>query len=240
MRHWRRWLIAFASGVLAVVLGLAPAVAQSRQNHLSFLTPFPDGDIYRTMVIGDWLAQGLHGGLSESITDEARIEFRNDSIDLRGFLRGEYESGMGAVRSELSRSKYAIAVVWSGAFDRLSIRGAGGVRHAVGSGEWSNVFGERVEALMKTLRQANVSVYWVGLPVMRGEHRNDDIQAINEIYRQRAYRHGIRYIDIVPVTGNEDGELVPMGPMRRGWCGCCATRTASISRGRVTKRSRSS
>ena len=37
----------------------------------------------------------------------------------------------------------------------------------VGTEEWREAYGARVEKFIKKLRAANVAVYWVGLPVMR-------------------------------------------------------------------------
>lgn len=212
MRQFRILLSATLLALSAVVFGAPSVQAQGRPSHSSFVTPFPEGDVYRVAVIGDWLAQGIHGGLSEAFSDETRVNFSTSPIDLRGFLRPEYEAGMAAVKSVVTRGKFPIAVVMSGAYDRVPIRGAGGGRSAVGSDEWNAVFEGRVDALMKVLQQANAAVYWVGLPVMRGEHRNDDVRTVNEIFRQKAYRYGIRYIDIFQATGDDDGEYSPYGP----------------------------
>ena len=48
-----------------------PASAQDQGLGGSFITPFPDNDVYQVQVVGDWLAEGLLSGLVEAFTDRA-------------------------------------------------------------------------------------------------------------------------------------------------------------------------
>ena len=59
----------FMVAVSALLLVRAvPASAQEQGLGGSFITPFPDNDVYQVQVVGDWLAEGLLTGLVEAFT----------------------------------------------------------------------------------------------------------------------------------------------------------------------------
>ena len=62
-----RALLTSALSALLLVRPL-PAFAQDQGLGGSFITPFPDNDVYQVQVVGDWLAEGLLSGLVEAFT----------------------------------------------------------------------------------------------------------------------------------------------------------------------------
>src|SRR5437868_13390540 len=60
----RAVLTALLSALL--LLRAIPASAQDTGLGGSFINPFPENDTYQVQVVGDWLADGLMGGLGET------------------------------------------------------------------------------------------------------------------------------------------------------------------------------
>ena len=64
-----------------------PVVAQTDQPaHRSYITPFPNGDRYRIVVVGDSLGEGLWGGLYRAFEDDPTLDFIQRSKKSTGFV----------------------------------------------------------------------------------------------------------------------------------------------------------
>ena len=77
---------------------------------------------------------------------------------------------------------------------------------------WSQAYIRRVDDTIASLKSSGVPVFWVGLPPLRGEKSALDIQFLNELYRSRADKAGIVYIDIWDGFVDEDGRYAQSGP----------------------------
>ena len=75
---------------------------------------------------------------------------------------------------------------------------------------------QRVEAFIKKLRAANIAVYWVGLPVMRSPDQATDAEAMNEIFREKAFINGAKFIDTWSGFTDEAGRYSAYGPDMSG------------------------
>lgn len=191
----------------------APAFAQPLEaSSATFLTPFPQGDTYRALVIGDYMADGLLGGLTEAMASEPRLRLERRPRTLASFLRSDLDQELKAFEGSIEGQGFNIAIVMTGISDRIQIRAANGRRYGVDSDEWRAEFGRRVDAFMKAMRRRNISVYWVGLPTVRRGDMNADVDVINEVLRERSTANGIRYIDIFAETADENGEFNSYGP----------------------------
>ena len=63
---------ALGAALTAILLLLAlplaaPAAAQEEPTGTSYVTPFPEGDVYKLQAYGDPFAEGLLAGLNESL-----------------------------------------------------------------------------------------------------------------------------------------------------------------------------
>ncbi len=176
------------------------------------LAPFPPGDVYGVQVIGDSLAEGILGGLSEALANEPRLKLPKKHRAFNGVMRDAFDADMKALEEEIAKEPFQIAVVMLGAYDRIGPRNAAGKRIAVGSDEWKGEYGRRLDRLMKVMRKTGAGVYWVNLPNMRRSDANDDAQMMNEIMRERAYMNGLRYIDSMAGFADEQGGYADSGP----------------------------
>jgi hypothetical protein len=208
-------MLRFTGMVMMAALSLAvaaPAYAQDEAVSTSYLTPFPENDLYRMQIVGDAYAEGILGGLVETLGPETRIEVPRKPRPFAGFSRRDAEDDLKAFEDQFARDTYHIAVVMAGTADRSSIRNPRGEQLKVGTREWVEIYGRRVDRMMKSLRRKQTAVYWVGLPVLKLPQWNDDVQMINEIIREKALMNGIRYIDAYAGFVDDSGNYDPWGP----------------------------
>ena len=207
--------LAAAAFVLSL-LCLLPHVASAQQGtapvQRSYINPFPTGDRYRVLVIGDSLGDGLWSGLYRAFEEDANLEFVKRAKVNGGLLSADWESDLD---DALKDGTYQIAVVMYGANDDQAIKvGKDWVK--VGSEAWRQAYGERVEKVIKKLRAANLAIYWVGLPIMRSPTQSTDAESMNEVYREKAFINGAKYVDTWNGFMDEGGRFSAYGPDMTG------------------------
>ena len=77
---------------------------------------------------------------------------------------------------------------------------------------WAAIYAKRIEAMIAALKSKRVPIIWVGLPAIRGSKATSDISYLDELYRERAERAGIIYVDIWDGFVDEDGAYTMHGP----------------------------
>jgi uncharacterized protein len=77
---------------------------------------------------------------------------------------------------------------------------------------WSEAYIKRIDDTVAALKTSNVPVFWVGLPPLRGQKPAADIPFLNDLYRSRADKAGIIYIDVWDGFVDEDGRFIQSGP----------------------------
>jgi hypothetical protein len=76
---------------------------------------------------------------------------------------------------------------------------------------WQAAYIQRIDATIAALKSANVPVFWVGLPPQRNPRQAADAVYLNELYRARAERAGIVFIDIWDGFVDEAGRYIVQG-----------------------------
>jgi hypothetical protein len=84
------------------------------------------------------------------------------------------------------------------------------------SDQWAALYVKRVDAMIAALKSKGVPVIWVGLPAIRGTKGTSDISYLDELYRERAERAGVIYVDIWDGFVDEDGDYAVQGPDFQG------------------------
>jgi hypothetical protein len=82
--------------------------------------------------------------------------------------------------------------------------------------KWELAYIRRIDATIAALKSAGVPVIWVGLPSQRGTKASQDSSYLNELYRSRAEKAGITYVDIWDGFVDEAGRYSPQGPDYEG------------------------
>jgi uncharacterized protein len=80
------------------------------------------------------------------------------------------------------------------------------------SDAWSEAYSRRIDDTIAALKTSGVPVFWVGLPPLRGQKAASDISFLNDLYRSRADKAGIIYIDVWDGFVDEDGRYSQSGP----------------------------
>ncbi len=186
------------------------ARAQEDPGGTNYITPYPEGDIYKLQAYGDVYAEGLLARLVEALADDTRVQVQRKHRLLGGLIRPDLEDELRL--EEASKDTVHIAVVMIGAYDRFNIRGTPRDRFILGSEEWRQEYGRRADRVMKTLKKRGAAVYWVGQPIMRRPDVNEQAQTMNDIVREKAYLNGIKYIDITAQFADEAGNYSAYGP----------------------------
>ncbi len=211
-------MLAFAAVVLSLLLlslTSIAALAQHAEFQRSYIDPFPKGDRYRVLVIGDSLADGLWSGIYRAFQEDSNLDIVNHSKPSSGFVRTDAYDWNSAITDILKDETYQIAVVMFGANDNQAIR-IGKDLLKPGTDAWRDAYGQRVEALIKKLRAAAVAVYWVGLPILRSPDQSEDAEAMNEVFREKAFINGAKFIDTWGGFTDESGRYSAYGPDMSG------------------------
>jgi uncharacterized protein len=84
------------------------------------------------------------------------------------------------------------------------------------SDEWEKVYTRRIDETLAALKSKGVPVFWVGLPSIRGAKSTADVSYLNDLYRARAERAGVVYIDVWDGFVDEGGKFATFGPDYEG------------------------
>src|SRR5690349_4763057 len=103
--------------VILLLLALPPATPAAAQEPTgtSYITPFPEGDVYKLQAYGDPFAEGLLGGLTEAFAGDTRLDLARRHRALAGLARAEFDDEMKA--EEASKDTFHIGVVMLGFWD---------------------------------------------------------------------------------------------------------------------------
>jgi len=88
----------------------------------------------------------------------------------------------------------------------------GMVTYEFRSEKWTELYIKRIDETIAALKSKNVPVFWVGLPPVRSPKMSADLSYLNDLYRSRAEKAGITYIDTWDGFVDEQGRFVMQGP----------------------------
>jgi hypothetical protein len=82
--------------------------------------------------------------------------------------------------------------------------------------QWAEIYSKRIDETIAAMKSKGVPVIWVGLPSLRGAKSTADAVYLNDLYRARAERAGVVYIDIWDGFVDEVGKYSNFGPDYEG------------------------
>src|SRR5262245_16163589 len=116
-------LIAAGFALGALFSGVSASAAQDAPDlQRTYVNPFPAGDRYRVLVIGDSLGDGLWSGLYRAFGEDKNVEVVNQSKVSSGFVRMDYYDWNKALDDILKDNTYQMVAVMFGANDDQPIR----------------------------------------------------------------------------------------------------------------------
>lgn len=84
------------------------------------------------------------------------------------------------------------------------------------SDRWAAVYSRRIDETIAALKSKGVPVFWVGLPSIRGTKSTADAVYLNDLFRARAERAGVNYIDVWDGFVDDSGKYSSYGPDYEG------------------------
>ena len=78
--------------------------------------------------------------------------------------------------------------------------------------KWAEAYSKRIDEMIAALKTNGVPVLWIGLPAIHGTRTIGDISYLNELYRKRAEKAGITYVDIWDGFVDVQGQYTVQGP----------------------------
>jgi uncharacterized protein len=84
------------------------------------------------------------------------------------------------------------------------------------SEEWETIYSRRIDDTIAALKSKGVPVIWVGLPPLRGARSSSEAAYLNELYRARTERAGVKYVDVWDGFVDEAGRYSNYGPDYEG------------------------
>ena len=209
-------------GMVLLLFGLTlhPRAAFAQQEALpsrqsgAHLDPFPPGDTYRLQVIGDWMAENMNYSVVQAFERERQITVAPRFRSLSSLVNVDPDT---LLANDLATASIQIAVVMLGINDRRHIRSTvDGRLIRLRTEAWKVEYGRRVDMLLKALRQRGAAIYLIGQPPLAREPAHGDAQLINEIMRDKAFVNGARFIDLMTVLEDDNGEYMQYGPDHLG------------------------
>lgn len=82
--------------------------------------------------------------------------------------------------------------------------------------KWAELYERRIDEMIAALKSKGVPVLWVGLPAIRGAKSTSDMLYLDELYRARADKAGIVYVDIWDGFVDDQGRYAQQGPDFQG------------------------
>jgi uncharacterized protein len=80
------------------------------------------------------------------------------------------------------------------------------------SDQWATLYAKRIDDMITALKSKGAPIVWVGLPAIRGTKATSDMSYLDELYRERAEKAGIVYVDIWDGFVDDEGRYTVQGP----------------------------
>ena len=84
------------------------------------------------------------------------------------------------------------------------------------SEQWEELYVKRIDDTIAVLKSRGAPVFWVGLPALRGPKPTSDAVYLNELFRSRADKAGIIYVDVWDGFVDDQGRFAQQGPDYEG------------------------
>lgn len=167
------------------------------------------------LVVGDFLADGLNWGLEQAYSENPDVLFLDKSSGLSGLVRDDVVDWPVRALELIDEVSPVAVVVAVGMNDRQQIR-LSGSRIAKLTHEWKKEYLDRIERLVKTARDRNLPLIWLGLPPVGSSRMTTDYLVFNEMYRTAVEAAGGEFVDVWDGFTNAEGAFISAGPEING------------------------
>ena len=195
----------------------APAahVASAAPAHSCHAAPLASANVAKALgearplrvgVFGDSFGEGLSTATHISFQHDPRFEVYGFAKQSTGFTRYRTLNLLKDTEAKLNEQPIDLAIVSFGA-NATQGAFADGQAAPYMSPAWQKVIGARAEELVHLLQARGAVVVWVGLPIMRNAEFDRQTRQMNAFYAERMCALGVRYIDALPASLDEQGQF---------------------------------
>ena len=194
-------------------------------------------------LLGDWLGYGLEQVFAETPEIGIQRKIKPDLGLARDDTRLDAPEWSKAISDMLATEKPNAIVVMLGLNDRLPLRDRVPVtkgtttlldndhppataaetqhqrpveNHEFHTEKWGELYSKRIDDMIAMLKTKGVPIVWVGLPAIRGAKSTSDMSYLDELYRARAEKAGITYVDVWDGFVDDHGNYAQQGPDFQG------------------------
>ncbi|MEA1672623.1 DUF459 domain-containing protein [Nitrospirillum sp. BR 11163] len=159
-------------------------------------------------VYGDSLADGVWSGLYERLKTQPQMRLVRHSQLGAGLTRPDYANWQAETARQIDEAgEGGYAVIMFGANDMQGVRDENRKGYLFKSPGWTNVYTQRIDWLLQTLKDHHVTTVWVGLPVMRKPETNDDAKFMTTLYETEAGKYGAVFLSLYQDYLDADGNF---------------------------------
>ncbi len=198
--------------ICAVIFVAKASAAEPSLRYSSYVTPFPERGTYRVLILGDSIGEGLSFGLSKAFKNDRSLQLINRAKWGTGFSRRKHIGRAREFEPLLASIKPDIVLISVGATDAIASILEGRKKHRFGSDRWKQIYSERLDTILRRLKKQKTAVYWIGLPIMRDPVFNENMNTLNEMFREKAHLNNIKFIDTWNGFVDQYGNFSPYGP----------------------------
>ena len=179
---------------------------------------------HRVLIIGDSfiaIGGGVGNPLERALLDYKDLDVYRSGKVSSGLSRPDYFNWNLKTQELISQYSPNIVIVMLGSNDAQALTTPeGGVvvgYSSVGNEKWNSEYGSRVSALLDIFEQNNITVFWIGLPIMKKEDFSNNMKNLNSIYEKEIGKYASAYyISIWELLSDEDGNYTAYLPDAEG------------------------
>lgn len=167
---------------------------------------------FRTLILGDSFI-AVWGGMGE-ILEQELINYKDVTVKREGEVssglsRPDYFDWPATARNLIAEQQPNVVVIMLGSNDAQSLTKNLDGKNSVlnyGTKEWDNEYGQRVLDFLEIFKENRITVFWVGLPIMRNNTYSEKMRHLNSIYEKGVKNFTNAYfISIWDLFADENG-----------------------------------
>ncbi|EJF93638.1 hypothetical protein MEG_01062 [Bartonella tamiae Th307] len=173
-------------------------------------SPPKSADAKRILILGDFVASAAFDGLDRLYADNKDIVVLRAINGSSGIVRDDYYNWAVMIDKIITNEKPDIIIMTLGANDNQAIQPA---KNPIiqSDKEWTIIYQKRLDHLTEKLKNTKKPWLWMGQPSFKNNQLNQNIIALNYIYKTTVEATGGRFVDIWDGFIDNEGKFALSG-----------------------------
>jgi S-formylglutathione hydrolase FrmB/lysophospholipase L1-like esterase len=161
------------------------------------------------LLLGDsFMVEGLGPVLEHELNRIPELTVNREFKSATGLCRPDFFDWFTFFKEQLELRKPELVIISIGANDTQDIVTEDRVRYHVTSEGWNEEYGTRVQRILDMAADANVMVFWLGLPIMGKKPYNERVLNINQVVEKTCSETlNCRFFDSWSLLADENGNF---------------------------------